>query len=140
VFRASWKLGAVLGGTIVFGLVARLVADGIDDSWTAGPVEESGRIASWAAEWVIVPAQLADWVGPVTYIGLVALALVLTLVHGWTRIALLVPTLYLAAFVWENVMLPQPESTRYIVIGALLVALMIARPQGLLGEKRVEIV
>ena len=64
----------------------------------------------------------------------------LTLVQGWTRIALLVPTLYLAAFVWENVLLPKPESTRYIVIGALLVAMMVARPQGLLGEKRVEIV
>ncbi len=66
--------------------------------------------------------------------------LVLTLVRGWRRIALLVPTLYLGAFVWENVLLAQPESTRYIVIGALLVAMMIARPQGLLGEKRVEIV
>jgi hypothetical protein len=29
----------------------------------------------------------------------------LTLLHGWVRIAVLVPTLYLAAFVWENVML-----------------------------------
>ena len=48
--------------------------------------------------------------------------------------------LYLAAFVWENVLLAHPESTRYIVIGAVLVAMMIARPQGLLGEKRVEIV
>ena len=54
--------------------------------------------------------------------------LVLTLVSGWVRIALLIPTLYLAAFVWENVMLAQPESTRYIVIGAMLIALMVARP------------
>ena len=138
-FRTSLKLAVVLGGTIVFGLIAHLVAGEIDDAWTTGPVEESGRIASWAAEWVIVPAQLA-WVAPVAYIGLIALALALTLVEGWARIALMVPTLYLAAFVWENVMLPQPESTRYIVLGALLVAMMIARPQGLLGEKRVEIV
>ena len=53
---------------------------------------------------------------------------------------MLVPTLYLGAFVWENVLLVQPESTRYIILGALLVAMMVARPQGLLGEKRVEIV
>ena len=83
---------------------------------------------------------MTRWVAPVSYVGLVALALCLTLVRGWTRIALLVPTLYLAAFVWENVMLPHPESTRYIVLGALLVAMMIARPQGILGERRVEIV
>ena len=140
VFRASLKLAIVLGGTIVFGIVARLVAGAIDDAWTVGPVEESGRLARWAADWVIVPANLAEWVPPVSYIGLIALVLGLTLVQGWVRIALLVPTLYLAAFVWENVLLTQPESTRYIVIGALLVAMMVARPQGLLGEKRVEIV
>jgi branched-chain amino acid transport system permease protein len=139
-YRWSLKLAVLVGGTIVFGVLARLVAGGIDDAWTAGPVEESGRIAAWAADWVIVPDRLAEWVAPVTYVGLIALALVLTLVRGWARIALMVPTLYLAAFVWENVLLPKPESTRYIILGALLVAMMIARPQGLLGEKRVEIV
>ena len=139
-FRTTWKLVAVLGGTIVFGVLAHVVAGAIDDAWTTGPVEGSGRIARWAAEWVIVPDQLASWVAPVSYIGLIALVLSLTLVRGWARIALLVPTLYLAAFVWENVMLAQPESTRYIVLGALLVAMMIARPHGLLGERRVEIV
>jgi ABC-type branched-subunit amino acid transport system permease subunit len=140
VFRTSLKLAVVVLGTVAFGIVARLVAGSIDDSWTGGATEEAGRLADWASEWVIVPAQMAGWVPPVTYIGLVALALVLTLVEGWVRIALLVPTLYLAAFVWENVMLAQPEAARYIVLGALLVAMMIARPQGLLGEKRVEIV
>jgi branched-chain amino acid transport system permease protein len=140
VFRASWQLVAVLGGTVVFGIAAHLVAGGIDDRWTSGSVEASGRLGEWASDWVIVPASLAGWVPAVSYIGLVALALVLTLVHGWLRTALLVPTLYLAAFVWENVMVAHPESTRYIVLGAVLVAMMVARPQGLLGEKRVEIV
>jgi branched-chain amino acid transport system permease protein len=140
VYRRSLQLAVVVGGTIVFGVVARLVAGAIDESWTAGPVEQGGRLAGWAADWVIVPARLAEWVGPVTYVSLVALALLLTLVSGWARVALLVPTLYLASFVWENVLLPQPESTRYIVLGALLVAMMIARPEGLLGEKRVQIV
>jgi ABC-type branched-subunit amino acid transport system permease subunit len=42
--------------------------------------------------------------------------------------------------VWENVMLAKPEPTRYILLGAVLVTLMVARPEGLLGEKRVEIV
>jgi ABC-type branched-subunit amino acid transport system permease subunit len=51
-----------------------------------------------------------------------------------------VPTLYLAAFVWENVMLKNPEPARFIVLGLVLIALMIIRPNGLLGERRVEIV
>ena len=135
-----WQLVVVLGGTLVFGLVAHLVAGGIDDSWTSGSVEASGSIGSRASDWVIVPTQLAGWIAPVSYIGLIALVLMLTLLHGWVRIALLVPTLYLAAFVWENVMAPHPESTRYVVLGAILVAMMVARPQGLLGERRVEIV
>jgi ABC-type branched-subunit amino acid transport system permease subunit len=140
IFRASWQLVAVLGGTVLFGIVAHLVAGGIDDTWTSGSVEASGRLGEWASDWVIVPGDLASWIPPVAYVGLVALVLVLTLLHGWVRIALLVPTLYLAAFVWENVMVEHPESTRYIVLGAVLVAMMVARPQGLLGEKRVEIV
>jgi ABC-type branched-subunit amino acid transport system permease subunit len=37
-------------------------------------------------------------------------------------------------------MLAKPEPTRYIVLGALLIALMVLRPNGLLGERRVEIV
>ena len=60
--------------------------------------------------------------------------------RGRLRLVLLVPTLYLAAFVWENVMLSKPEPARYIVLGLILIALMILRPNGLLGERRVEIV
>ena len=39
-----------------------------------------------------------------------------------------------------NVMLTQPDPARYIVLGLILIALMIIRPNGLLGERRVEIV
>jgi branched-chain amino acid transport system permease protein len=140
VLRLSRQLAVVLAGTIALGLVARAVAGAIDDAWTAGVGNGGGRLADWASDWVIVPTQLAGWIAPVSYISLVALVLGLTLVQGWARVALLVPTLYLAAFVWENVMLAKPEPTRYVVLGAILVATMIARPVGLLGEKRVEIV
>jgi ABC-type branched-subunit amino acid transport system permease subunit len=37
-------------------------------------------------------------------------------------------------------MIPNPGPTRYIVLGLLLIVLMIARPNGLLGERRVEII
>ena len=89
---------------------------------------------------MIVPIEPAAWITPVSYISLVSLALILTLLRGWARLALLVPVLYLAAFVWENVMISNPEPTRYIIIGVLLIALMVLRPNGLLGEKRVEII
>jgi len=138
-FRFSRKLAVVLGGTIVFGFVAHEIARAIDDSWVSGTVAGGGHLGL-ANDWVIIPEQLASWIPPVTYIGLVAMALLLTTLRGWTRLIVMIPTLYLAAFVWENVMLAKPEPTRYIVLGVLLIALMIARPNGLLGERRVEIV
>jgi len=139
-YRLSRRLALVLGGTVVFGLVAHTVAKGVDGTWVSGTPAGGGRLADWASDWVIVPQQLAAWIPPVSYIGLIAVTLALTLVRGWLRYVLLVPTLYLAAFVWENVMVAKPEPTRYIVLGALLIVLMIARPNGLLGERRVEIV
>jgi branched-chain amino acid transport system permease protein len=138
--RFSRRLAAVLAGTVAFGLLLHLVAGRIDDGWTAGAATGGGRLADWVGHWVVVPSDLAGWVTPVTYIGLVAAVLLLTVVSGRTRLVLLVPTLYLAAFVWENVMLVKPEPTRYVVLGAILIAVMIARPEGILGEKRVEIV
>jgi branched-chain amino acid transport system permease protein len=139
-FRISWRLAVVLGGTFVFGLIAHLLASGIDDSWVDGVPAGGGGLGDLANNWVIVPTTLAGWITPVSYISLVALTLLLTVLKGWARLVVLVPTLYLAAFVWENVMLAKPEPTRYIVLGALLIALMIARPNGILGERRVEIV
>jgi branched-chain amino acid transport system permease protein len=141
VFRLSVRLAIVVGGVAALGLVAHAVAAAVDGSWVDGTAgDEPSRLGDWASEWVIVPVDLASWIAPVSYITLVALVLVLTLLRGWARLALLVPTLYLAAFVWENVMLAKPESTRYILLGAMLVGLMILRPSGLLGERRVEIV
>jgi ABC-type branched-subunit amino acid transport system permease subunit len=140
VLKPSIRLAVVLVGTVGLGFAARAVAEASDETWTSGVAPGGGRLAAWAPDWVIVPQSLAGWVAPAAYITLIALLLVLTLVGGWMRIALLVPTLYLAAFVWENVMLAKPEPTRYAVLGAILVATMVARPNGILGEKRVEIV
>jgi ABC-type branched-subunit amino acid transport system permease subunit len=73
--------------------------------------------------------------------GLIAAILALTLVRStlWRTVAL-VPVLYFTASVWESLLLPQPAVARYILIGAMLVALMAYRPAGLLGRQRVEII
>jgi branched-chain amino acid transport system permease protein len=139
--RLSWRLAGVLTGTVALGFVLHAVADAVDPAWVDGRAPGG---ASWLADllrhWTIVPADVAEWLRPVTYVGLVASVLVLSLVRGWTRIVLLAPVLVLASFVWENVMLTDPASTRYVVLGAMLVGVMVIRPAGLLGERRVEIV
>jgi hypothetical protein len=139
-YRLSTRLALVLGGTVALGFVLRAIVNAVDDSWAGRAAEGSGWLGGAVAHWVVVPASLATWLEPVTYIGLIVLALALTHLRGGWRVALLVPTLYLAAFVWENLLAPQPEVTRFILLGGLLVGTMIARPEGILGEKRVEVV
>jgi branched-chain amino acid transport system permease protein len=137
-FRRSRKLAVVAVATLAFGFAAHEIARAVNDSWVVG--EKSGGFGGFVDHWVIVPGHLAGWITPVAYIGLICAALLLTLVRPRFRLFLLPPVLYLAAFVWENVMLVKPEPTRYIVLGVILIALMIIRPNGLLGERRVEIV
>jgi branched-chain amino acid transport system permease protein len=139
VFRLSVKLAVVLGGTLVLGFVVHAVVGAISDRAVEGATNGGGWLADAAGGWVVIPTSLGAW-APISYVTLVVLVLWLTTLQGWWRIGVLVPTLYLAAFVWENVMLAKPEPTRYILLGAILVTLMVARPEGLLGEKRVEIV
>jgi branched-chain amino acid transport system permease protein len=138
--KLSRKLVAVAVGLIVFGFLLRLIAGAIEKDWVNGANPAGGHLANRVGDWVIVPAHPASWIAPVSYITLIVCCLLLTLLRGWVRLAVLVPVLYLAAFVWENVMLAKPEPTRYIILGVLLIALMILRPSGLLGEKRVEII
>jgi ABC-type branched-subunit amino acid transport system permease subunit len=123
---------------VVFGFVVHAIAGGMHSSWIAG--EHAGGLAGFTAKWVVAPEQLARWVAPVTYVGAIAAVLVVTQLKGTWRLIALVPTLYLCAFVWENVMLAKPEPARYIVLGLILIGLMILRPNGLLGERRVEII
>jgi ABC-type branched-subunit amino acid transport system permease subunit len=138
VFGRSRKLAGVLGGLVAFGFAAHAIADAINHDWVDGST--ASGLDKALSHWVIIPTELADWVGPVTYMGLIGMILVLTLLKPLPRLMLLVPTLYLGTFVWENVLLAQPEATRYIVLGAMLIALMVVRPNGLFGERRVEIV
>jgi ABC-type branched-subunit amino acid transport system permease subunit len=139
-FRFSRRLAAVLASTIVFGLIVHQVLSWIDHAWVAGQEQSPSSGADLLAHWVAVPTSLAGWVPPVSYIGLICVVLVVSLLHGLPRLVALVPTLYLAAFVWENVLLPNPDTTRYIVLGGLLIGLMIMRPNGLFGERRMEII
>jgi branched-chain amino acid transport system permease protein len=142
VVRPLWKLAAVFAGVVVFGFVVHGVADLIWDRGTAGTPQGSGRLADAAGSWVLIPSnptQLANW----AYIALIGALILVTRLKGTWRLVVLVPTLYLASFVWENLLF-QPQNitgpTRLLLLGAALVILMNARPQGLFGTPRVEIV
>jgi branched-chain amino acid transport system permease protein len=139
VSRRRPRMAFVAGATLVFGFVVHAVASGIDSTWVAGQAGDGG-FAQFVQHWVVAPEHPARWIAPVTYVAVIAAALLCTVLRGLARDVVLVPTLYLGAFVWENVMLSKPDPARYIVLGLILIVLMVLRPNGLLGERRVEIV
>jgi branched-chain amino acid transport system permease protein len=148
VLRPRWLTAAVLAGTVVFGIAVHELAEHARPSLVSGTTFGTASIDRLVDSWVLLPEGA---VGPdglptgamarLAYIGLVAAILGLTLIRNpIVRGVAMIPVLYLAACVWENVLLAQPAVARFLLIGAMLVALMAVRPQGILGKQRVEIV
>ena len=73
------------------------------------------------------------------YLLAILLAIAIVQLKGWWRVAIVPPTIAVTAFVWENLLIQQPAVTRYVLFGALLIAVMTIRPQGLFGTAKVEI-
>jgi ABC-type branched-subunit amino acid transport system permease subunit len=132
------RLGVVVGAVVALGFALHAIADAAWPRWTSGH-PGTGRLAHWVGSWVLLPSHPTQ-VANFSYGILIAVILVLTLLHGWWRTVAFVPAIYLAAFVWENLLVEQTAgATRFLLLGALLVVLMNARPQGLFGTARVEI-
>jgi ABC-type branched-subunit amino acid transport system permease subunit len=136
--RPWWLLGAVLGGTIVFGFVVYGIAHAIDPTWTSGTGAVTGRLGEALSHWTPIPPDPMK-IGNYAFIALTAGVLALTVVRPLYRNLLLPVVLYLAAYAWNARLAFEPSTTRLIMIGVILIVLMNARPQGLLGQTRVEI-
>ena len=131
------RLAVVAGAVVVFGFVVHGLVAWI---WPAGVEGEpaGGTLGGLLDSWVLLPVENPELLGNLAFVLLVAATLALTQLSGDARIILLVPTIYLATFVWETRLIEQPSVTRQLLFGAILVAMMIMRPQGLLGTARVE--
>src|SRR5881275_219383 len=96
-----YKPVIVLLGTIAFGFAVHGIASAVWSRGTAGHIEGGGQFGRGLEHWVLLPRHtqsIAGW----AYFALILAALVLTMLHGWQRLLALIPTLYLASFVWEN--------------------------------------
>ena len=132
------RLAGVLASTVALGLAARAVAGAISARAVAGRPYSGGWLGAALRHWVIVPANPVvpgNW----GFVLLVCMLIALVQVHGRWRTVLLVPTLYLATCVWEARLAVEYSVTRQIMIGAILIVMMVGRPQGLLGARRVEV-
>jgi branched-chain amino acid transport system permease protein len=146
------RLAAILAGVVAFGvvvhtIVAATTTKGTDGLLNTGPetFEDGGWLGWLLRHWLALPGGTYETGTKVPFnvalVGLIALVLFLTLLKGWKRDVLLVPTIWLAGFVWETrLVLEASGPTRLLLLGAILIILMTARPQGLLGKPRVEIV
>ncbi|HEU5279287.1 MAG TPA: branched-chain amino acid ABC transporter permease [Gaiellaceae bacterium] len=134
------RLAGVVAGTIGLGFALHAIADAAWPRLTDGKSGGEGALAHAVESWVLLPSrptQIANF----AFVILIGALLALTLLKDVWRTVALVPTVYLAVFVWENLLIQQTAgATRFILLGALLVVLMNARPQGLFGTARVEIV
>jgi branched-chain amino acid transport system permease protein len=123
-------VAAIVFGFAVYGLVELIwpdVVTGVDDGGLGGLLDS----------WVLVIDDHETLIN-FSFVFLVAAVLTLTVLRGESRTLLLVPTIYLAAFVWENRLINEPSVTRQLLFGAILIAMMTKRPHGLLGTPRVE--
>jgi ABC-type branched-subunit amino acid transport system permease subunit len=134
-----WRwLAAIVAGTIALGFAVHAILAAGWPSTTEGEGYVGGALGDAFAHWVPLPTNprvAGNW----AFVALIALVLVLTVVRPLVRNLLLIPGLYLAAFVWDARLAAEPSVTRLILIGVILIALMNARPQGLVGAPRVEI-
>jgi branched-chain amino acid transport system permease protein len=137
--RPWQRLGAVLAATVAAGFALHAIVRAISASAVAGGPQSGGWIANALRNWVIVPAN-PKGPGNIGFVLLICLLIALVQLRGRWRMLLLVPTLYLAACVWEGRLVAEPAITRQILVGAILIVMMNARPQGLLGSRRVEVV
>jgi branched-chain amino acid transport system permease protein len=147
-----WRvLAAVLGGLVAFGLAVHAIVGAVWPRGTAGGISSGvfeftthGWLAVGLRHWLVLPKntyEVADYqIGNVAFVTLIALVLALTVVRGWWRYVLLVPTIWTAAFVWETRLIEDAPTTRPMFLGVVLIVLMAVRPQGLFGTPRVEIV
>jgi branched-chain amino acid transport system permease protein len=140
VWIRPWRwVAAVLAGAIAFGFAVHTLVTTAWPEATKGDDTAAGTAGGWIDSWVVLVADSDKRIGNAALLAVVVAVLALTLLRRRYRLVATVPVLYLAAFAWENRLILDPSISRLVFLGALLVGLMIARPQGLLGTARVEI-
>jgi branched-chain amino acid transport system permease protein len=88
--------------------------------------------------WLFVPENRILW-GNVAFILLLTLIAFFSIAKPIWKQVLLPFIGFTAIFLWEVRLIADVSTTRQLIIGAMLVVLMILRPQGLFGQTRVEI-
>jgi len=140
VIKPRWQALALVVAIAIFGFIVKAIMVGANPTAFAPFVPAGAFISDTVRGWLPIPNN-ATLIGNYAFTALIVVVLVVSRIkhHMWRLIAL-VPTLYLLLFVWETRLVAEPSITRLLFVGVLLIVLMIYRPNGLVGQRRVEIV
>lgn len=140
VLKPRWQVAVVLVAVVVFGLIMRPILISASPELFGTMKTTGSAINDAIRNWLAIPKKPTD-VGNLAFVTVIVLVLVISrLKQQVARLVLLVPMLYLLVFTWETRLSEEPSVTRLLLVGVLLIVLMIYRPNGLLGTRRVEIV
>jgi hypothetical protein len=133
------RLGFVVAGVIAFGYATHAIVGAIAPVATAGSSGSPGWIGSVMNGFVIVPKNPMNF-GNALYLALIVGLVAIVRLRGIKQLIAVIVTVYVAACCWESRLIVNPAITTQIMLGAILIVTMAARPYGLLGKHRVETV
>jgi len=139
-FKPRWQTGALIIATGVFGVIVRAALLAIKPASFAPLAATGSAFTDSINGWLIIPTD-ATRAGNLAFTALIVLVLGVSRIKNrvW-RFVVMIPTLYLLIFAWETRLSQEPSVTRLLFVGVLLIVLMIYRPNGLLGQRRVEVI
>ncbi|MEO8397108.1 MAG: branched-chain amino acid ABC transporter permease, partial [Chloroflexota bacterium] len=138
--KPRWQTGALLVATALFGVILRAALLALSPDAFAPLAATHSAFSDSINSWLIVPTD-AVRAGNLAFGLLIILVLTVSRIkHRVWRFVVLIPTLYTLIFVWQTRLSQEPSITRLLMVGVLLITLMIYRPNGLLGQRRVEVV
>lgn len=135
----TWKrIGFNLGLIVLFGFLVKVIATAFNFATTPTATWAIGPVSKVLQHWLFMPANRLVW-GNIAFVLLIALIANYSIAQERVKFYLLPVIAFIAIFVWEVRLVIEPNTTRQLIIGMMLVVLMIVRPQGFLGKTRVEV-
>jgi len=136
-----WRhLGAVVAAIVGLGFAAHAIVGAISHSAVAGSPGSAGWFAGALRHFAIVPRGEPLTYGNILYVAAIIMVIAVVQLKGIRRLIAVVPTVYVGICCWEARLTLDPGITAQIMIGAILIVTMAARPEGLLGSRRVEVI
>ena len=135
----SWKKFALnIALVVLIGFFIKVIVSALNLATTPAATWAIAPVSKVLQHWLFIPQNRLLW-GNIGFVLLISLIAYYSIAKEKIKFYLLPLIAYVAIFVWEDRLVIEPNTTRQLIIGMLLVVLMIVRPQGFLGKTRVEV-